>query len=146
MIEFRTSPLWRVLYWAITVVQGFLLSVSLSGANTVSTLIAVALFGIFFLLALQSRSPVSIGPDGIADDRVMIRRAWTWDTIDSVEARSPSLVRPEVVIRNGKGRVLPLNLRGLIARRDGEVLDRTTAIDGVIRLARSNRVTTSDDR
>lgn len=146
MIEFRTSPLWRAIYWAITIAQGLLVSLALASGNPASTVIGLVLLGMFFLLALQSRSPVTIGPDGIADDRVMIRRAWTWEDVESVEVRTPSLVRPEVVIRNGRGRMLPLNMRGLVARHDGGVLDRAAAIDRVIRLARSNKIAVQDER
>ena len=146
MIEFRTTTVWRIVYWTIVLVQAVVLSAAMASGNVGSAVIGVVFLLMFFVLALQSRSPVHIGPKGIADERVFIRRAWSWDDVDAVQVRDPSLWRPEVMIRNGKGNVLPLNLRGLAARRDDEVLSRHDAVDAIAGFARSHRIDVDDLR
>ena len=146
VIEFRTTPLWRTAYWVVAFVQAVVLSSALATGAVGSIVLGVVFLVVFFVLALQSRYPVHVGPNGIADERVFIRRAWTWDDVDAVQVRSTSWLRPEVMIRNGKGNVLPLNLRGLAARRDGEPIDRPDAVDAIARMAREHRVALDDQR
>lgn len=146
MIEFRTSTPWRVAYWVVTIVQILLLSFALADGTTGAKISTSMFLVIFFVLALQSRSPIRMSREGIADERFMLRRGWAWGDVDTLRLRRGSLVRPDVIIRHGSGRSLPLNLAGLRVTRDGNRLERTEAVTALIALAKRGGADITDER
>lgn len=146
MLELRTSLPWRIAYWVVALLQSVVLSAALSAGGILGIVVSGSFFAFFFLLALQSRSPVRVTGDGISDDRLLLRRAWRWEDLGEVVVRPESIVRPDLVLRHERGRVLPLNLSGLTVTRDDVRLDRDTVVRTVVDHAREHRVTVSDRR
>lgn len=146
MIEFHASTAWRAAYWLVTVLQVLVVSLALAGGSTGAVISSTTFLVIFFVLALQSRSPIRMTTEGVADERLMLRKGWPWNDVSTVAVRRGNLLRPDLLIRHDSGRAMPLNLTGLRVMRDGDRLTREDAITAVTALARRGGADVLDSR
>ncbi len=146
MIEFRTPLTWRLLYWFGLLLQTVVLSFALSSGQTIWVFSAGGFLVFFFINALQSRSPIRISEDGVADDRLLARKGWHWEDVDSVDIRAGSWMHPDIIVRHKAGKPLALNLTALRATTEGRTVDRGAAVVALITLARGGGASVNDTR
>lgn len=147
MLRVRIRRSWRIVFWAVTLVDAVLLSFALAAGDGGGIGVYGVSTAIFLLLALQSRSGVEFGADAVVDRRALLRRRWEWSDVRRVVVRRDSWVRAPVVVVGPRGSApLQLNPRMLHAVRDDLDVPFGDIVNAIVSIAKAAGAEVEDRR